>query len=340
MRSQAPTPECGPRPSPTPSPSLLLSESRRIAAIEDGLDQWRQGTCLNFVKDGSGTDSLNFIIDGGCYSYVGRIGGAQPISIGDGCEYPGIVAHEVGHAVGAWHEQSRPDRDSYVQVNIGNVRSGLEGNFQKAPFGTTNDRGVSYDFGSVMHYGPKAFSANGQPTIEALPAYSLYDSTMGQREELSFADIKQMNLRYCADQCNRQLSCSNGGYTDPKACGRCRCPPGFSGTLCHRVESASCGGQRSATAVWQTISSSGSNCVFLLKASGGGRVQLQFTQLSYSGGSTCRGNFVEVKATENFDITGARLCGSTPDRITSDTHQIVLIHQGRGSFTAQFRQGR
>ena len=60
-----------------------------------------------------------------CWSYFGMVGrGEQRISIGRGCEYKGIIQHEIFHALGRVHEQSRQDRDQYVSVRLQNVRSG------------------------------------------------------------------------------------------------------------------------------------------------------------------------------------------------------------------------
>ena len=59
-----------------------------------------------------------------CWSYLGMLGGEQRISIGRGCEYKGIIQHEIFHALGRVHEQSRPDRDQYVTINFHNVEEG------------------------------------------------------------------------------------------------------------------------------------------------------------------------------------------------------------------------
>ena len=58
------------------------------------------------------------------FSYIGRTTGPQDMSIGRGCEYKGIVMHEMFHALGRWHEQSRPDREQFVRILTDNIQSG------------------------------------------------------------------------------------------------------------------------------------------------------------------------------------------------------------------------
>lgn len=80
----------------------------------------------------------------------------------------GTLLHEMGHVIGLWHEQSRADRGAYVTVSYANVIKGSWGNF----LSNTNDEQIlaPYDYASVMHYLPYAFSANGLAVIETIPA--------------------------------------------------------------------------------------------------------------------------------------------------------------------------
>ena len=68
--------------------------------------------------------------------------------------------HEIGHAVGLWHEQSREDRDLFVTINWQNIQPGREHNFNQH-IADGDDVGP-YDYGSIMHYERTAFSATGR----------------------------------------------------------------------------------------------------------------------------------------------------------------------------------
>ena len=61
------------------------------------------------------------------------------------------MIHELAHAQGILHEQSRTDRDQYVSIQWNNIISGMERNFKKHAYAQT--AGVPYDYDSIMHYG-------------------------------------------------------------------------------------------------------------------------------------------------------------------------------------------
>lgn len=105
---------------------------------------------------------------GGCESNVGMTGGVQTLGGSIDCAVS-VLLHEMGHAVGLWHEQSRADRDAYVNVIYSNIDKPLYYNFSQLQSNEV-DLGY-YDYGSIMHYFASAFSKYGlAPTLESLPA--------------------------------------------------------------------------------------------------------------------------------------------------------------------------
>ncbi|KAB7503817.1 Zinc metalloproteinase nas-15, partial [Armadillidium nasatum] len=116
-----------------------------------------------------------------CSSSVGRVGGSQVVSLGEGCLTKGVVIHELMHSLGFWHEQARPDRDRYITIIWENIQMGLSYNFGKYDWDTIQNLSVPYDLGSIMHYGSNAFAKNRtKPTI-----ISNNGEEIGQRYGLS-----------------------------------------------------------------------------------------------------------------------------------------------------------
>jgi len=123
----------------------------------------KTGNCIRFVPRTNESKYVRMFFGNGCYSYLGVTGaGAQDLSLGQGCAYIGTVVHEMLHAVGFDHEQNRPDRDQFLNIYTQNILPGQEHNFNLTPGGRT---WTSFDFNSVMLYGEKAFSKNGQATM-------------------------------------------------------------------------------------------------------------------------------------------------------------------------------
>ncbi|RWS07418.1 zinc metalloproteinase nas-4-like protein, partial [Dinothrombium tinctorium] len=150
-------------------------------------------TCIRFLpRNESDYDYLYITSKSGCYSSVGRVGGKQELSLGSRCVSVGIVQHEMMHAIGFWHEQSRADRDEYVTVLWPNIIKGMEYNFDKYNLKYIQHLEEPYDYHSIMHYGAYAFSKRGMRTIEPKQK----GVSIGQRRFLSKIDIRKINKLY------------------------------------------------------------------------------------------------------------------------------------------------
>ena len=127
---------------------------------------------------------------------------------GKGCVHSGIAQHEMLHAIGFFHEQSRPDRDQHIHVNENNIKPSELHNFKKERPSDIDTHGTKYDINSLMHYKPGDFSKNGGTVITALKGNG---ANMGQRNGLSPTDKYEVSKQY---------GCSGGGKGSQNAAGK------------------------------------------------------------------------------------------------------------------------
>ncbi len=184
--------------------------------VQEAILQINENTALLLRPRKSGDD--DFITIRNCesnncdvicgQSSVGRQGGQQFIEYVEGCIW-GTLAHEILHAAGFLHEQSRPDRDNFVRINTQNILPGFETQFATES-GTIFG---NYDYESIMHYGSTAFSRNGNATISVLNG----DGTViGQRTYISEHDAAGTRQVYpCGTEVISNDECINAITLQP-----------------------------------------------------------------------------------------------------------------------------
>ncbi|ODM98970.1 Zinc metalloproteinase nas-6 [Orchesella cincta] len=170
-------------------------------AIYQAMQDIESKTCIEFKKRTNQTDFVRITnLNQGCFSYVGRSGRSQQLNLGPGCMYKTTIIHELVHAVGFWHEQSRHDRDRYININWNNIPRNYWREFQK--HSNLVNFGTVYDYRSVMHYSYNAFARDrSRPTITsrrrniALRLLGAGDNAGGLTE----IDALQINRMYKCD---------------------------------------------------------------------------------------------------------------------------------------------
>ncbi|XP_065358316.1 seminal metalloprotease 1-like [Calliphora vicina] len=168
--------------------------------ILQGMKTIESVSCIRF-RHATATTKAFVRINGntnGCSARVGYTGAEQNLNLrigplDKGCFRKGSIMHELLHSLGFYHQQRAADRDNYIRIVWNNILEDKKQNFNKFKSSVVTDFGVAYDYGSVLHYGPKAFSKNGKDTIIPLKGEN---TKIGQRLALSDGDIKKLNKMY------------------------------------------------------------------------------------------------------------------------------------------------
>lgn len=335
--------------------SITQSE---MMVIEAAMQHWSQHTCITFrPRQASDYIFVRFRSDTqGCWSLVGRqsdrFGQGQDVSIGQGCANLNVVVHEIGHVIGFYHEQSRSDRDQYIDIVWSNVLPGYALQFRKESDSNYN---IPYDLTSTMQYPQWAFSKEifEKSTIVARnPAYQRF---LSKNYPLSFRDRKLANAIYsCTASC--QGSCSNGGYMRStgasgsyggSACG-CDCPPNFTGSQCEQqlrsdyYEDLPCGGivtkpGKIETPGYPQRTAPYQSCMWDIKAPEGKRVEIKINGFEFAPRFTkpgtkvinkCFNETIEIRLKNSNIYDGDTYCGddlSPGTLLQADGSRAVIV---------------
>uniref|UniRef100_A0A6G1SJD9 Metalloendopeptidase n=1 Tax=Aceria tosichella TaxID=561515 RepID=A0A6G1SJD9_9ACAR len=335
-----------------------------MAVIEAAMQHWRQHTCLTFrQRQPSDLVFVRFRSDTqGCWSLVGRqvnspngYGQGQDVSIGQGCANLNVVVHEIGHVIGFFHEQSRSDRDQYIDIVWSNVLPGYALQFRKE---SDTNYGIPYDLTSTMQYPQWAFSKEifEKSTIVAKnPAYQRF---LSKNYPLSFRDRLIANQMYsCTTACaSSASSCQNGGYMRASggstglggASCSCDCPPNYTGQQCETklrsdyYPDLPCGGIINQPGIIETPgypqrTQPFSNCMWDIQAPIGHKVSIKFEGFGFAPRFTkpgtkvinkCFNETVEIRLRNANIYDGDAYCGTdiAPGTVLkSDGPKAVII---------------
>ncbi len=175
--------------------------------VEDALDALNKDLEVCFVIRTDQEDFIRIKVDtegdlpkgAGGMSPMGRRGGEQTLTLAKGTS-KGVIMHELLHAIGVYHEQSREDRGKWIEIVEDNIQSDSKHNFEIEPGVITGD----YDFCSIMHYSERAFGKVLAPDLrditirckDAAGNFTACDPCMGPKNFMTASDISGVAAFY------------------------------------------------------------------------------------------------------------------------------------------------
>jgi Astacin (Peptidase family M12A) len=147
--------------------AIELSDPIRQTVFKAATDFWHQRTPVRFVVRNGESDYIHVKrvpSKERCSMHAGRKGGAQNLECA-GNPSVGSVAHELGHAIGLFHEQQRTDRDAMVGVSYAAIRD------EPQNYARRDDELMvgPYDYASLMHYTMNVNAADRRPLTKIHP---------------------------------------------------------------------------------------------------------------------------------------------------------------------------
>ncbi|XP_075924164.1 uncharacterized protein LOC142925132 [Petromyzon marinus] len=161
--------------------------------IQQAVNEFAEETCIRLIRKDNQEDYINFQALDGSWSFLGKKGGAQSVSLEPGKVDRGTVLHELMHALGFHHEHCRSDRDQYIKVHEDNMKEHELGQFKRLECSGCGED-LPYDYLSIMHYGRYASSSDYMS--ETITPTTAAKAPIGQRSGLSPLDVLRVQRKY------------------------------------------------------------------------------------------------------------------------------------------------
>ncbi|XP_039256616.2 uncharacterized protein LOC120333286 isoform X2 [Styela clava] len=174
------------------SPNVLYST---LDAWNLVVEDYGKKSCIDLIHWTDENDYLNVVETVNCASAVGRGFGSQMLELGVGCGIRATIQHELMHAFGFDHEQSRPDRDLHVTIHPENIEPYYLHNFDKLEERKVLDLGTEYEKRSGLHYGSDDFGINGATSMTFKPGEEVI-ITRTEERLLTEEDFRELNILY------------------------------------------------------------------------------------------------------------------------------------------------
>jgi len=138
-------------------------QSNRASEIFTAMSWISEASNIQFIERTNQTNYVTIYDTNEPSSWSNVIGmesGTKEIHISS-AQPTGTIAHEIMHSLGFFHEQCRPDRDSYITVNMNLIPDDLKYQYNIHP----SSQGIgTFDFESIMLYASNSYMKKNNGT--------------------------------------------------------------------------------------------------------------------------------------------------------------------------------